>query len=392
MSIDLFVFAGETSGDVHGATILKRLREIHPKLKITAVAGPKMRDIGVDLFMPMENFQVMGYSAVFKRLPELIYQFKKTLNFILKEKPKAVLFIDFPGFNLRMAKALRKKDFQGKLIHYICPTVWAHGKNRVYTLSATLDSLLSIFPFEHKYFEETSLKPTYVGHPLIEQALFVAKPEDKLNLDTKSKEKPLIGIFPGSRTHEIKQNLPKILQSCEIFKSNNPQYLFVISVAEKKLETHIRKYIQQSNLLLDKDIVLLSSKENLHLMSKIDAAIATSGTITFELGVMKVPTAVVYHLSPFNAFVARHIIKIRMAYYCIVNIICNKHVFPELYYLDFVPQKVASTLHQLCQEGSYLRKNSIQGCLEMLKIMNSEKMPSVVVAKEISSLIYETTV
>ena len=385
--MDLFVFAGETSGDVHGATILRRLREAHPGLKITAVAGPKMREVGVDLFMPMENFQVMGYSAVFKRLPELIYQFKKTQNLILKEKPKAVLFIDFPGFNLRMAKALRKKKFQGKLIHYICPTVWAHGKNRVYTLSDTLDRLLSIFPFEHKYFEETSLKPTYVGHPLVEQAL--SKRTGELKLPPSFENKPLIGLFPGSRTHEIKQNFPKILESCELFKEKHPHHRFIVSVAEDKLKTHICKYIENSKLKLDQDIILLDSKDNFHLMNQIDGAIATSGTITFELGVLKVPTAVVYHLSPFNAFIARRLIKLRMPYYCIVNIICNKHVFPELYYLDFVPKKVASTLGELCKKNSYLRENSIKGCTEMLKIMNSDTMPSIVAAKEISSLIYE---
>ncbi len=389
MSIDLFVFAGETSGDVHGATILKRLREIHPELKITAVAGPKMRDVGIDLFMPMENFQVMGYSAVFKRLPELILMFKKTRNFILKEKPKAVLFIDFPGFNLRMAKALRKRKFPNKLIHYICPTVWAHGRGRIYTLSDTLDCLLSIFPFEDKYFLPTTLKPTYVGHPLIEQALLSSESGDKLELDPSFEDKPLIGIFPGSRTHEIKQNFPKILESCELFKKKNPSHLFVVSVAEEKLQILMEGYIADSTLKLGSEITFLPSKSNFQLMSKIEASIATSGTIAFELAVMKVPTVVVYHLSPFNAFVARHLIKLRMPYYCIVNIICNKHAFPELYYLDFTPKKVSLALENLSKKDSYLRKNSLKGCQEMLNIMSSKEMPSMVAAKEISSLIYE---
>ncbi len=171
MSFDLFVFAGETSGDVHGATILKRLKEAYPDIRITGVAGPRMREIGLSLFMPMENFQIMGYSDVFKNIFRLIHYFKKVRNFILKEQPKAVLFIDYPGFNLRMAKALRRRKFPNKLIHYICPTVWAHGKKRVFTLAQTLDLLLSIFPFEKQYFSQTKLKPTYIGHPLIEQTL-----------------------------------------------------------------------------------------------------------------------------------------------------------------------------------------------------------------------------
>jgi lipid-A-disaccharide synthase len=388
MSLDLFVFAGETSGDVHGATLLKRLKESHPNLKISGVAGPKMRETGLELFMPMENFQVMGYSAVFKSLPWLIYLFKKTERYILKENPKAVLFIDFPGFNLRMAKALRKKGFSNKLIHYICPTVWAHGKKRIYTLSDTLDSLLSIFPFEHKYFKETPLKPTYIGHPLIEQAtekVFSPNWREKCNIPNNAK---LIGLFPGSRSHEIKQNFSQILSSCLLFQKTNPDYKFVVSVAEQKLESAIKKRIAKTSLKLNEDIYCISSDENFHLMNDIKASIATSGTITFELGALKVPTVVVYHLSRFNAFIARHVIKLRMPYYCIVNIITKKHIFPELYYLDFIPQKVADSLSQLCNNKSYLYKNCLKGCEEMLEIMHSDKPPSTLAALEISSLIY----
>lgn len=392
MSIDLFIFVGETSGDVHGAALLKKIKELRPNLKIAAVAGPHMRDEGIDhLFMPMENFQVMGYSAVFKRLPELIYLFKKTEQYILKEKPKVVLFIDFPGFNLRMAKALRKHGFKNKLIHYICPTVWAHGKKRVYTLSNTLDKLLSIFPFEDKYFAATTLKPTYVGHPLIEKALFQPTKPNNAFLMKDFQNRLLIGLFPGSRLHEIKQNLPKILAACELFHRKNPHFLFVLSVAEEKLKPLIIKHILASNLQLNQTIALIDSKHNFDLMNHIHSAVATSGTITFELGAMKVPTVVVYHLSKINAFIARRIIKLRMPYYCIVNIICNKHIFPELYYLDFTPEKVSQALHEISQEGSYARENCLQGCDEMIKIMQSNELPSMQAAKEINSLIHEET-
>lgn len=391
MSLDLFIFVGETSGDVHGAALLKKIKELRPHLKIAAVAGPKMRSEGLELFMPMEKFQVMGYTAVFKRLPELIYLFKKTERYILKEQPKVVLFIDFPGFNLRMAKSLRRHGFKNKLIHYICPTVWAHGKKRVYTLSKTLDKLLSIFPFEDKYFSATSLKPTYVGHPLIEKALFKEKGSKEPFLIEKFQKGPLIGIFPGSRTHEIKQNLPKLLTSCSLFQQKNPHFLFALSVAEEKLKTLITQYILASKLKLDQTIVLVDSKHNFELMNQIHAAVATSGTITFELGAMKVPTVAVYHLSKINAFIARHIIKLRMPYYCIVNIICNKHIFPELYYLDFTPEKVAHALHEISIEGGYARENCLQGCHEMLTIMQSDELPSMLAAKEINALIHENT-
>lgn len=385
MRYDLFVFVGETSGDCHGAVIIEKFKQMYPKARIEGVIGPRLREEGVDEYFPMENFQIMGYTDVFKNIVRLISYFRKIRDHILTTKPKAVLFIDYPGFNLRMAKALRKKNFKGKLIHYICPTVWAHGKKRIYTLSKTLDLLLSIFPFEEKYFKKTNLKPSYVGHPLIEKA-------QKETLDLNWKEKhlidekvPLVGIFPGSRSQEIKENFSKILESCKLYHAKFPQTRFVISVLNQKLKKLMEQDLKACSI---KDsFLLLSSSENFQIMSHVDAAIATSGTITFELGVMKVPTVVVYHLTPLNAWIARYVIKLNLPYYCIVNIITKKHVFPELYHLDFIPQNVSDTLERL-MSSSYFRENSLKGCEEMLKLMLTHNIPSYQAAEQIGSLVY----
>ncbi len=390
MSLDLFIFAGETSGDVHGAKILAKLKQMHPDLKIGGVGGPKMRQVGLKLFMPMENFQVMGFTAVFKSLPKLLYLFQKTKRFLLKEKPKVVLFIDYPGFNLRMAKALRKNNFNNKLIHYICPTVWAHGKKRIYTLSDTLDQLLSIFPFEKKYFEKTSLKPTYVGHPLIEDTLHSqVDPQWKTSFK-KPPEAKIISIFPGSRLQEIQLNLPKILLACEQINSFPDPVFFVVSLAQEKLKEPILKAIEKSTLNFNQDIHLVDSSQNFQLMSHSHAAIATSGTINFELAVLKVPTVVVYHLTKINAWIAKKIMKLNLPYYCIVNIICNKLVFPELYDLKFTVNQLKQAIETICQLNSPSRTNSLKGCEELLQIMGSIDTPSTLAANEIGSHFYET--
>lgn len=387
MSYDLFIFTGETSGDVHGATLVRQLQSLYPDIRITGVPGPKMRALGVDCFMPMENFQIMGYSDVFKNIFRLIGYFKEIRTYILKEKPKAVLFVDYPGFNLRMAKSLRKYKFKNKLIHYICPTVWAHGKKRVYTLASTLDLLLSIFPFEEKYFAKTSLKPTYIGHPLIEEARAHKNDgnfREKYNLP---KDQKLFGVYPGSRSMEIRQNFPKILESCHLIRQKNPDAIFLISVVNDKLKKLMSEMIDVSQLKLNQDLYFISSKDNFQMMDEIHTAIATSGTITFELGVKKVPTVVVYHLTRMNAWIARYWIRLNLPYYCIVNIITKKHIFPELYHLDFLPQKVANTFISL-SEDSYLRRNALEGCEEMLQIMDSKEAPSRLAAKEIGSVLY----
>ena len=164
---DIFIFAGEQSGDLHGAELLYALKQKEPNLQIMGVGGPKMRSQGIYSIEKMESFQVMGLSDVIKALPKLVFLFKNIRNTILKNNPKAVIFIDYPDFNMRMAKSLRKNGYTGKLIHYICPSVWAWRKGRIKDLAETLDLLLTIFPFEPQYFEKTPLKVEYVGNSLV---------------------------------------------------------------------------------------------------------------------------------------------------------------------------------------------------------------------------------
>ena len=142
---DLFIFAGEMSGDLLGEQLLKSLFKIDPHLKVEGVAGPKMRALGMKTFLKMEEFEVMGFVDVFSSLPRLFKLFRRIKGHLLKNPPKKIVFIDYPGFNLRMAKALRKKKISSKLFQYVCPSVWAHGKGRIAKMEKTLDSLLTIF-------------------------------------------------------------------------------------------------------------------------------------------------------------------------------------------------------------------------------------------------------
>ena len=162
MSSDLFIFVGEKSADLHGEKILQALKQLDPALHISGVAGPRMRKVGIECILPMEDFQVMGFIDVFLALPKLVRQFYFVADQILSSNPKAVLFIDYPGFNLRMAKHLRKKGYKGKLCHYICPSVWAWGKKRIPLMAKHLDLLLTILPFEKNYFADTDLQVAYV--------------------------------------------------------------------------------------------------------------------------------------------------------------------------------------------------------------------------------------
>ena len=169
VTIDLFIFAGEKSADVHGERFFRALKADLPQLKVTGVGGPKMRSCGITSIHEMEQFQVMGFVDVFLALPSLIAKFYTVARAIERLKPKVVVTIDYPGFNLRLHRHLRKKGFKGKICHYICPSVWAWGKKRIPMMVENLDLLLSILPFEKQIFSHTSLPVVYVGNPLVQK-------------------------------------------------------------------------------------------------------------------------------------------------------------------------------------------------------------------------------
>lgn len=310
----LFVFAGENSGDLHGEKLIKALKAEDPHLDIWGVGGERMRAAGLRCILPMEKFQVMGFVDVFLALPKLVRLFYWLRKQILKGNPPAAVFIDYPGFNLRMEDHLRKKGYRGFLCHYICPTVWAWGKKRIPLMGKNLDLLLTILPFEAKYFSGLPLKVEYVGHPLIE----------RIPLPLKTEGGKKIALFPGSRVKEIERNFPLFLRVAKQLLEKNPSLLFTVSLAHPQFAPLLHSLMRKENLLLPLE------EDSYKLMKETHLAISKSGTITLELALHQVPTIVTYGLSPFDLFLAKNIFKIKLPFYSLPNILLEQEVFPEL--------------------------------------------------------------
>lgn len=307
MTIDLVVLAAEPSADYKGAKLIEAL----PDQRIAAVAGPLMRKLPVEVLLPMEEFQVMGFTDVLGALPRLVRHFFFLRNKILELNPKAVVCIDYPGFHLRLQNHLRKKGFQGKLIQYACPTVWAWGKKRIPLMAKNLDLLLCLFPFEKECFIQTSLPVAYIGHPL--------------TTDIPSKKIPrgkILALFPGSRKKEIERNLPLQLHAAKELLRHDPKIDVAISCVHEDLVRAIVK---------DFPCRLVQQEHSRALMQRAHLAIAKSGTVTLELALHATPTVVNFAISPLDVFLAQKIFKISLPYYCIVNIIAKKEVFPEFF-------------------------------------------------------------
>jgi lipid-A-disaccharide synthase len=351
MTIHYFIFAGESSGDLHGSRLMQALQQ--KSCTIAGVGGPAMRAQGIACVLKMEEFQVMGLSDVLKSLPKLYKQFYIILNAILMTKPDCVILIDYPGFNLRLAKKLRQKGFKGKIVQYVCPTVWAHGEKRIAIMAKTLDLLVTIFPFEPSYFSHTSLNVKYVGNPLVEHI-------ETYTYDTEWKKqfaKPLIALFPGSRIGEIQRNLSLQIQAAILLKQKHPNLNFAVSYSQDHLLPIIRKIIDEFSF----ECQLVPRQFTYELMQHCDMALAKSGTVTLELALHRCPTVVVYQLTTLNYLFAKYLLKLHLPHYCIVNIMSKSEVFPELIGKDIQPQHLCTQLEKLYSDKK-IRANVRQGC------------------------------
>lgn len=344
--MNIFIVAGEASGDQLGADLLHALYQQNPTLQISGIGGPKMRAARMEILFPMEELQVMGFLDVFFALPRLIWRFRKTIRAILQTNPAIVLTIDYPGFNLRLAKTLRKKGFKGKICHYICPSVWAWGKNRVQLIEKHHDLLLSVLPFEKSYFSP-SFRIEYIGHPLI----------SKISLPSKQ-DSHLIAFFPGSRSHEIKKNLPYFLALIQRLQKEFPSYHFAISLSQEKYRPLLEKMSKKLPLVHD-------LKEASPLL-----AIAKSGTITLELALREIPTVVTYAISWLDTFLARTIFKISLPYYALPNLIAGKEIFPELIGPHLTAEQLYKKVKNLI-ETRETRSHMIKECRNLKNILGS---------------------
>ena len=312
--LDVFIFCGEASGDLLGAELIEHLLCVNPHLKIGGVTGHKMNSYPIESLLSVEDFQVMGFIDVFKSLPRLISQFFVVRNHILSTHPKYVILVDYPGFNLRLAKSLKKNGCQSTIIQYVCPSVWAWKKNRLHTMKKYIDHVWTLFSFESFYLESYKIPHTFIGHPL----------EKKIPNTTKKRAENLLLIFPGSRKKELERNFTIQFEALLPFIDD---YRIGISYLSQEDMEWMRSQIKTPS----QNVFFFNEESKYKLMEEATLALATSGTITLELALFQVPTVVNYKLSVFDSFLDKYIFNISLHYYCIVNFVCLKKIFPEFY-------------------------------------------------------------
>ena len=331
-----YIIAGEASGDLHGSNLMKALYEKDPSAEIRFWGGDLMQNVGGTLVKHYRDLAFMGFAEVVMNLKTILNNIKFCKNDIEKFNPDVIIFIDYPGFNMRIAKWAKQKGI--KTHYYIAPQIWAWKENRIKAIKRDFDKLFVILPFEKDFFEVKHKFPVdFVGHPLID-AIHNRKKTDETqfrkenNLD----EKPIIAILPGSRKQEISKMLSVMLSVTNDFKD----YQFVIAGAPSQEFEFYKQFLTNKN-------VKFVSNKTYDLLSFATAALVTSGTATLETALFKVPEVVCYKGNWISYQIAKRIITLK--YISLVNLIMDKQVVTELIQDDCNPKRIKEELTKLLE-------------------------------------------
>lgn len=325
--LDVFISCGESSGDVIAADFLSPLQNVIQKQNWAGVIGSELHALGVKPLRGLEGLQVMGFTAVLRALPLIKAHMKWTLAHILELNPKVVLLVDYPGFHLSLAKRLRKQGFSGKIIQYVCPSVWAWKKYRIKTLQAYMDEVWGILPFEAQALESSGIQYIYTGNPSYRLA-------QRHRLELGEHKRECIGLFPGSRPQEIRTHLPLLIETAEAYERKYPGQKWLLSIASEEALRWIQPLIASSCLPL----TLIKPEDRWIGMQRMKVALAVSGTVCLELALHRVPTLAIYACGAVNYFLAKYIFRLKLSYFTLPNLILNRLAFPEI---------IGATIHSL---------------------------------------------
>lgn len=331
-----YFIAGEPSGDLHGSNLLKQLKAQHPEAEFRGWGGDLMEAEGMHVVKHISSLAFMGFTEVVLNLPTILSNFKLCKYDIMAYQPDAVVLIDYPGFNLRMAEYCKQRGI--KVFYYISPQVWAWKKNRVHKIKKYVDEMFVILPFEKDFYKQYDYDVHYLGHPLIDAIKqFKELPETKLKLRN---DKPIIALMPGSRKQEISAMLPLMLK----VTSKYLDYQIIVAGAPNRDAAYYAPYLKdfpKVNVVLGQTYALLS---------KSTGALVTSGTATLETALFNVPQVVCYKGSNISYKIAKKLVDIK--YISLVNLILDKEAVKELIQDDFNEALLTVELDSVLPKGN----------------------------------------
>ena len=334
----ILISAGEASGDIHAAAITAAIKRIDDATEVFGMGGDELRAAGGEVLFDIKDHGVMGFVEVIKKLPDLFKLRSDFAKVMDERKPDCLVVVDYPGFNMKLAKLAHDKGIP--VVSYIAPSAWAWNKGRAKNVAKIVDKVACIFPFESDVYKEAGAPVEFVGHPLLDIVHPSMERAEAEAWAGKKPDRPLVLLMPGSRLMEIEKMLPNLLEGAKLLQKQMPEVQFAMPRAGTIPLELLQGKIAASGL-----DIKITEGHNYDLFSIADLALATSGTVTLEAALCGLPSVIVYRTSALNAFIARRVINIPNI--GLPNIVAGRQILPELLQEDFTPAKVAATAAEL---------------------------------------------
>lgn len=333
--LNVFFIAGENSGDIHGSNLLRAMKRYHPAVNAVGLGGPDLQRAGMNLrYNMLEKLAITGTAGVIRNFGLIRRTFLETEAYLKKHRPDALILVDYPGFNIRMAARAKKLGIP--VIWYISPQVWAWHKERIHTLAKVVDLMMVIFPFEVRLYKENNVNVVHVGHPLFD-LIRIDQTKEQVYADLGfDPARPLITLVPGSRKREVQDFLRIMLQGAARYRERHPETQFAVIRAQTITEDMIRRIIDREHLPFEVKIV---DRCRYNLRQHADFSWVKSGTSTLEAAILGAPHLIVYKVNWLTWVIGKQLFTI--SYIGLPNIVAGTGIVPELLQDEFTPMNLA---------------------------------------------------
>lgn len=357
----LLVIAGERSGDFHASRIIASLKRLSPSMEVFGVGGEKMARSGAEILKDITGLAVVGFTEVVKNYFVFRRLFRSLLEIAKRRQPDAVLLVDYPGFNLRLAPALKALGIT--VIYFVSPQIWAWGRNRIQKMREFIDHMIVVFEFEVPLYEEAEINVTYVGHPLADVLQPSVSREQFRQRHAIPPDANMVALLPGSRVNEVRRHVPLMGKAAELIRRTLAGTGFLLPAASEELAEECRRLLEQHRIAAP---IKILDDATYDAVSASDAAIVSSGTATLETGCLGVPLVVIYRVSPLTYLIARRLVTIRNI--GLINIVAGETLAPEFVQRRARPSKIAGEIVRFLSDSQLRRtiREKLSGVREKL--------------------------
>ena len=336
----ILISAGEASGDLYAGAVTRGIKQLNPEAEVFGMGGDCLREAGGEVLFDIKDHSLMGFVEVLKKLPDVWKLRNAFIDLMEKRKPDVLLTIDYPGFNMRLAKLAKERGIN--VVYFIAPQVWAWRPGRAADVAKVTDKIACIFPFECDFYKSDGADIEFIGHPLVDTVKPSLSRKEAEELAGKRTGHPLILLMPGSREMEIQRLLPVMLDAVKILKQKRPELDFAIPRAATIAKEILEDSVRQAGLN-----IRLIEGHNYDVMSVADLAIVTSGTVTLEAAMCGLGCEILYKSSPVSFWIAKRVVKIPNI--GLPNIVAGRQIEPELLQDDCTPENISSTALELLE-------------------------------------------